>query len=140
MARLEESTLIKVTVSLNNAEPTSQSIKDEFGHRKMEHKLYLVLFDRIRYIRKEQQARKDWRYGRLGVKKLIDYLRKIKDKRLDKPLKTANFQVTEIWDVECPHCFHDQTAPFNHDNPMQPMIINCTKCDEPFTLTYDRED
>lgn len=54
-------------------------------------------------------------------------------------LKTANFVVTEKWTVECPHCFYEQEAPFNHDNPMRPMKISCDACMEDFILTYERE-
>lgn len=56
-------------------------------------------------------------------------------------LKTANFEVTEIWTVDCPHCFSTMDAPFNRDNPMQPMSVICDdpSCQQVFVLTYDRD-
>jgi hypothetical protein len=56
-------------------------------------------------------------------------------------MKTANFDVTEIWTVECPHdeCYHEQDAPFNESNPMEPMEVECEKCGEKFILTYERD-
>jgi uncharacterized metal-binding protein YceD (DUF177 family) len=56
-----------------------------------------------------------------------------------KELLRANFQVTENWTVECPHCLHEDTAPFNNGNPMQPMTVECCRCLEKFILTYDRD-
>lgn len=55
-----------------------------------------------------------------------------------KKIKTANFEVEEIWTVGCPECFETNAAPFNHDNPMEPMQITCDSCGEDFILTYDR--
>lgn len=54
-------------------------------------------------------------------------------------LKKANFEVTETWTVICPECNHEQEAPFNEDNPMQPMEINCDECADRFILTYERD-
>lgn len=55
-------------------------------------------------------------------------------------MKTANFDVAEIWTVECPECSMIQDAPFNEDNPMEPMEIECEECGEKFVLTYKRND
>lgn len=57
-----------------------------------------------------------------------------------KELLEANFDVTEIWKVNCPHCDHEQDAPFNYANPMQPMKQECQECGESFILTYNRDD
>lgn len=54
-------------------------------------------------------------------------------------LKEANFDVHETWTVNCPECHHTQEAPFNADNPMQPMIVECEHCGESFKLTYERD-
>jgi len=54
-------------------------------------------------------------------------------------LLKVNFEVLEYWQMECPHCYHEQNAPFNEDNPMQPMKVECKKCHKYFILTYDRE-
>jgi hypothetical protein len=54
-------------------------------------------------------------------------------------LLTANFEVMEIWTVECPHCGYEQDAPFNDKNPMQPMQIGCEICFHSFLLTYERD-
>lgn len=54
-------------------------------------------------------------------------------------MKTANFDVFEIWTVDCPECFTEQVAPFNEQNPMQPMEITCEHCGEKFILTYERD-
>lgn len=54
-------------------------------------------------------------------------------------LKTVNFEVSEYWTMECPECFHEQDAPMNHDNPMQPMVVECESCGEKFRLTYERD-
>ena len=53
-------------------------------------------------------------------------------------MKTANYEVSEIWTVECPECFEDMGAPFNYDNPMCPMKVECeykteTQLDVAFT-------
>jgi hypothetical protein len=54
-------------------------------------------------------------------------------------MKTANFEVTEIWEVRCPECDHLQIAPFNIENPMRPMKLACRECDDVFILTYERD-
>ena len=53
-------------------------------------------------------------------------------------MKTSNFEVRELWLVECPECNYEQDAEFNHDNPMQPKIVRCSDCGEQFILTYER--
>jgi hypothetical protein len=54
-------------------------------------------------------------------------------------MKTSNFQVIENWIVNCPECDMTMTAPFNEDNPMQPMKVCCEYCAEYFIVTYERE-
>jgi hypothetical protein len=54
-------------------------------------------------------------------------------------VKTANFEVTEVWTVECPECGREMNAPFNEQNPMRPMQVTCANCLEPFLLTYERD-
>lgn len=54
-------------------------------------------------------------------------------------LPEVNFDVTEIWTMTCPFCDCEQDAPFNTQNPMQPMKVVCIGCDKEFILTYDRE-
>lgn len=54
-------------------------------------------------------------------------------------MKKVNFEVTEEWHMECPECGNIEKAPFNHDNPMQPMEVQCECCDEKFILTYERD-
>jgi len=54
-------------------------------------------------------------------------------------LKTANFEVTEIWNVTCPECNYEQKAPFNEANPMRPMQVDCKWCGKDFILTYERD-
>jgi hypothetical protein len=60
------------------------------------------------------------------------------DPNKEKP--TVNFDVTESWHMTCPFCDEEQEAPFNSANPMSPMDVTCERCDEIFTLTYDRDD
>ncbi len=55
-------------------------------------------------------------------------------------LKKVNFEVTENWSMECPHCLTDQTAPFNKENPMEPMEVTCSNCFGEFILTYERNN
>jgi len=58
----------------------------------------------------------------------------------DEELLTANFEVEEIWTVVCPHCLiNEMEAPFNTDNPMQPMKVQCNHCGKDFILTYERD-
>lgn len=54
-------------------------------------------------------------------------------------MEAANFIVREIWSVECPHCSEEMDAPFNKDNPMSPMVVECETCGEQFKLTYERD-
>lgn len=56
-----------------------------------------------------------------------------------KSLKESNFIVTEIWKVECPECYEDNIANFNHLNPMKPMKHICESCGEEFICTYERD-
>lgn len=58
---------------------------------------------------------------------------------MSEELLEANFEVTEHWTVDCPHCFHTMDAPFNEANPMEPMRVECESCGEPFKLTYERD-
>ncbi len=57
-----------------------------------------------------------------------------------KELPKVNFHVTELWEMECPYCFHEENAPFNTNNPMQPMNVYCDECGKEFILTYERND
>ena len=55
-------------------------------------------------------------------------------------LRSANIEVEEIWTVICPYCeVNQQEAPFNHDQPMQPMVVKCTNCAHDFVITYERD-
>jgi DNA-directed RNA polymerase subunit RPC12/RpoP len=56
-----------------------------------------------------------------------------------KPILVSNFIVTEKWDVQCPYCLHEQDAPFNETNPMEPMELYCESCGLKFILTYERD-
>lgn len=54
-------------------------------------------------------------------------------------VKTVNYEVEELWTMHCPECGEGDVAPFNHDNPMQPMIVECGECGEKFKLTYEKD-
>ena len=54
-------------------------------------------------------------------------------------MKELNVQIKELWDMTCPECYTEQVAPFNRDNPMQPMQVECIFCGEKFILTYNRD-
>ena len=54
-------------------------------------------------------------------------------------MKTANFEVREVWTVDCPECGIEQDAEFNQDNPGHPKPVYCPHCGERFILTYERD-
>ena len=58
----------------------------------------------------------------------------------NKQLPIVNFDVIETWTMTCPVCDEEQDAPFNKQNPMQPMEVSCIGCDKEFILTYERDD
>lgn len=58
---------------------------------------------------------------------------------MSKELLRANFEVTEIWTVDCPICGNLNQAPLNKENPMEPLEIDCEACGAAFIVTYERE-